>query len=862
MNKIFNFRVDPGTVKQRRIFTKSPKLKAGDTLSVGSIAVKDVISLPDGVETNEWIAVHIFDFYNQTNMIYAELYEKCTKQTCPVMTAGPKFRFLWADGEKITTPVKCSAPEYVDYLMEWVQTKLDDHELFHQQPEASYVDNFMQECKTIFKRLFRVYAHVYYHHFKELEELGSSQYLNLSFSHFVTFGETYNLLDKQDMKPLELLIESFKKKEEQVQRKNARKLMVEDSPEVYPLPIQSPPRKSSLTHARDHLEKFDVPIDSGDKSLPRVPEDSNSVIDSPGARSFSVSSACSQQITTSGEFVQYGKDILNMVSPPPPPLMFSYKSSGSDLDDSPIEHEYSRVISGVTSNNGNTDSVSYDFNLDLVPPPAIVSDKSRVSSYDPRVSQQSKSFTRDEMEKLERGFWTLSTFGTSKKEDLMKSFVPKVGIIGSGWMAENQILTTRAAGFSVEVLHSFSTDATNMVEKYNVPLYTSSLSKLLEVDVDFLIVCEFASRKHEAPFLELLLKAKKTGRLVLISPLSLPLAQRRACLEVFEGLDGVSPVSCAALHIFRSLPCVYKLRESTLAGMCGRVISVKISLNNNWKALISEWFGSSEEDPSDEEQRANQLLMLTLSQSIDVASWITGDVGIDSVFSQFYRVENENKSDMSSDVANLSLQLRNGVPCDVQVSLISKFSLNKFKIEVTGSHGILLLEDNMLSFVNDNRTLLMNDESVETTSSIPLQIMSSATLHFLQAVKLELANKMALSTNEEAVVNSEEHLKSLFSTLQNGFMNMRVLEAVRRQRMLNLNNWTSVDQLLRISPKILKENIGRITPPSSPIDNTFQLSPAPPPRRRIVETPELNPISEEPQVEIQPMARSLSGWYD
>lgn len=46
------------------------------------------------------------------------------------MSAGPKYEYWWADGDKIKKPIKCSAPEYMDYLMNWVQGILDDEVIF------------------------------------------------------------------------------------------------------------------------------------------------------------------------------------------------------------------------------------------------------------------------------------------------------------------------------------------------------------------------------------------------------------------------------------------------------------------------------------------------------------------------------------------------------------------------------------------------------------------------------------------------------------------------------------------------------------------------------------------------------------
>lgn len=70
------------------------------------------------------------DFFNQINMLYGTITEFCTEESCPLMSAGPKYEYHWADGQTVKKPIKCSAPKYIDYLMTWVQDQLDDETLF------------------------------------------------------------------------------------------------------------------------------------------------------------------------------------------------------------------------------------------------------------------------------------------------------------------------------------------------------------------------------------------------------------------------------------------------------------------------------------------------------------------------------------------------------------------------------------------------------------------------------------------------------------------------------------------------------------------------------------------------------------
>ena len=63
-------------------------------------------------------------------MLFGTIAEFCTAKSCPVMSAGPKYEYHWADGEKIKKAIKVSAPDYVEYLMTWVQQQLDDEKVF------------------------------------------------------------------------------------------------------------------------------------------------------------------------------------------------------------------------------------------------------------------------------------------------------------------------------------------------------------------------------------------------------------------------------------------------------------------------------------------------------------------------------------------------------------------------------------------------------------------------------------------------------------------------------------------------------------------------------------------------------------
>lgn len=179
--------------------------------TLGSGNLKLAVQLPDGEDLNEWIAVNTVDFFNQINMLYGTITDHCTTESCPVMSAGPKFEYHWADGTTVKKPIKCSAPKYIDYLMTWVQEQLDDENIFPSKIGVAFPRNFITIAKTILKRLFRVYAHIYHAHFDDIITLQEEAHLNTSFKHFIYFVNEFNLIEKRELTPMQELIDRMMK---------------------------------------------------------------------------------------------------------------------------------------------------------------------------------------------------------------------------------------------------------------------------------------------------------------------------------------------------------------------------------------------------------------------------------------------------------------------------------------------------------------------------------------------------------------------------------------------------------------------------------------------------------------------------
>jgi MOB kinase activator 1 len=73
----------------------------------------------------------------------------------------------------------------------------------HSTIGVKFPSTFLTTTKTILRRLFRIYAHIYHTHFDQVCALGIEAHLNTNYRHFVHFVDEFQLLTDKDMMPLE-----------------------------------------------------------------------------------------------------------------------------------------------------------------------------------------------------------------------------------------------------------------------------------------------------------------------------------------------------------------------------------------------------------------------------------------------------------------------------------------------------------------------------------------------------------------------------------------------------------------------------------------------------------------------------------
>lgn len=182
-------------------------IKIKDDINNGDIL--NAVKCPEGQNINDWIAVNCFDLFNEINLTYSSITALCTESTCPMMNGGPKMEYVWVENGK---QLRLSAPEYCDRLFTWVQSCFDDTSIFPVEfTSQAPPKKFAETVKKIFKRLFRVYAHMFHNHMDHLEQLGIQGIALRGFKHFYAFCRQYKMLNKNDVSPLLSLTQDLDK---------------------------------------------------------------------------------------------------------------------------------------------------------------------------------------------------------------------------------------------------------------------------------------------------------------------------------------------------------------------------------------------------------------------------------------------------------------------------------------------------------------------------------------------------------------------------------------------------------------------------------------------------------------------------
>ncbi|CAK9100883.1 unnamed protein product [Durusdinium trenchii] len=186
-----------------------PKLLAGAQLShlqsqetLGTAELREAVRCPASVDEDTWIAAQMKEIFVEAVRMVHFMGEFCHESRCPKMCAGDSTEYKWAEEGTAAAPESMPAISYMQRLIDWADRKLLDQALVPCDGSPMPA-SLRPELATMLRRLFRIYAHAYVHHFAQIQAVGAEAHVNCSFKHFLFFVLEFKLVRMEEMLPLD-----------------------------------------------------------------------------------------------------------------------------------------------------------------------------------------------------------------------------------------------------------------------------------------------------------------------------------------------------------------------------------------------------------------------------------------------------------------------------------------------------------------------------------------------------------------------------------------------------------------------------------------------------------------------------------
>ena len=95
-------------------------------------------------------------------------------------------------------------------MLDWVEGVINDETVFPTSTDSRYPRDFEKVSRGIFKRLFRVFAILYTHHYSRMESMGAVAHLNTSFKHFMFFCFEFDLVPSCELEAIDMLVDRMR----------------------------------------------------------------------------------------------------------------------------------------------------------------------------------------------------------------------------------------------------------------------------------------------------------------------------------------------------------------------------------------------------------------------------------------------------------------------------------------------------------------------------------------------------------------------------------------------------------------------------------------------------------------------------
>ena len=119
---------------------------------------------------------------------------------------------MWCDGITFIDPISIPARTYMKFCLLWTQKQLKDPEVIASTPTALYATEILSTWKMMYRRLLRIYAHLYINHKEDFDKVGVlGLVLEYMFRRFIFFGIETGLTSKKELLPVKGTMKKFQR---------------------------------------------------------------------------------------------------------------------------------------------------------------------------------------------------------------------------------------------------------------------------------------------------------------------------------------------------------------------------------------------------------------------------------------------------------------------------------------------------------------------------------------------------------------------------------------------------------------------------------------------------------------------------
>lgn len=150
--------------------------------------VHKICEPPAEVDEGVWQYEHIRQFILELNLLVVQLLGVCTSASCPKMTANETWLYMCAAHKQTK---ECSAIDYMIHSLDHSTSIIQNSNNFNSRVAISASST--KHLLSIMRRLYRLFAHTYYHHKEIFAEFESEMHLC---ARFTAFSRRFNMMNK------------------------------------------------------------------------------------------------------------------------------------------------------------------------------------------------------------------------------------------------------------------------------------------------------------------------------------------------------------------------------------------------------------------------------------------------------------------------------------------------------------------------------------------------------------------------------------------------------------------------------------------------------------------------------------------